>query len=149
LARERRARIRLEAGHPDLLASLATATAAASSSPACQQHLTPSCSLFNYMLCICWVQGGPGCSSLFGLFYINGPFQLQTDMTLRDNPGKWNRQYGTLFLDQPIGTGFSIAGGQCSSSCRQTSSGTQAEAPELVAGTQTQEGALSQHLTPY
>lgn len=56
------------------------------------------------------MQGGPGCSSLFGLFYLNGPFQLQVDMTLRDNPGKWSRQYGMLFLDQPIGTGFSIAG---------------------------------------
>ncbi|WIA29141.1 hypothetical protein OEZ86_011652 [Tetradesmus obliquus] len=61
---------------------------------------------------ILWLQGGPGCSSLFGLFYLNGPFQLQVDMTLRDNPGKWSRQYGMLFLDQPIGTGFSIAGEQ-------------------------------------
>jgi carboxypeptidase C (cathepsin A) len=62
------------------------------------------------MLLSCFLQGGPGCSSLFGLFYLNGPYQLQTDMTLRDNPGKWSRQYGMLFLDQPIGTGFSIAG---------------------------------------
>lgn len=55
-------------------------------------------------------QGGPGCSSLFGTFYLNGPFQLQTDMTLRQNPGRWNRQYGMLFVDQPIGTGFSVPG---------------------------------------
>jgi len=64
---------------------------------------------------VCWprgvLQGGPGCSSLFGTFYLNGPFQLQTDMTLRQNPGRWNRQYGMLFVDQPIGTGFSVAGG--------------------------------------
>lgn len=61
---------------------------------------------------ILWLQGGPGCSSLFGTFYLNGPFQLQTDMTLRQNPGRWNRQYGMLFVDQPIGTGFSVAGSQ-------------------------------------
>ena len=31
-------------------------------------------------------------------------------MSLRQNPGRWNRQYGMLFVDQPIGTGFSVAG---------------------------------------
>lgn len=56
------------------------------------------------------LQGGPGCSSLFGVFYLNGPFALQTDLTLQRNPGRWNRQYGMLFVDQPIGTGFSIPG---------------------------------------
>jgi vitellogenic carboxypeptidase-like protein len=61
---------------------------------------------------ILWLQGGPGCSSLFGTFYLNGPFALQTDLTLQRNPGRWNRQYGMLFVDQPIGTGFSIAGSQ-------------------------------------
>jgi hypothetical protein len=71
-------------------------------------------------------QGGPGCSSLFGTFYLNGPFALQTDLTLQPNPGRWNRQYGMLFVDQPIGTGFSVAGG---AHC-----GTQA----LVAGASTQ-----------
>lgn len=58
------------------------------------------------------MQGGPGCSSLFGTFYLNGPFALQTDLTLQQNPGRWNRQYGMLFVDQPIGTGFSVAGAQ-------------------------------------
>lgn len=63
------------------------------------------------------LQGGPGCSSLFGTFYLNGPFALQTDLTLQPNPGRWNRQYGMLFVDQPIGTGFSVAGGSvCSMS---------------------------------
>jgi vitellogenic carboxypeptidase-like protein len=57
-----------------------------------------------------YTQGGPGCSSLFGTFYLNGPFALQTDLSLQPNPGRWNRQYGMLFVDQPIGTGFSIAG---------------------------------------
>lgn len=61
---------------------------------------------------ILWLQGGPGCSSLFGTFYLNGPFALSKDLRLRQNPGRWNRQYGMLFVDQPIGTGFSVAGTQ-------------------------------------
>jgi vitellogenic carboxypeptidase-like protein len=61
---------------------------------------------------ILWLQGGPGCSSLFGTFYLNGPYALQTDLSLQPNPGRWNRQYGMLFVDQPIGTGFSVAGSQ-------------------------------------
>lgn len=54
----------------------------------------------------------PGCSSLFGAFYLNGPFHLDVDLVLHKNPGAWNRLYGMLFIDQPIGTGFSITGKQ-------------------------------------
>ena len=47
------------------------------------------------------------------MLYINGPYFInEDDMTLRDNPGSWNRLYGMLFIEQPIGTGFSRAGGQ-------------------------------------
>lgn len=35
---------------------------------------------------------------------------LQRDFSLAPNPGRWNRKYGTLYLDQPIGTGFSVTG---------------------------------------
>ena len=56
-----------------------------------------------------WLQGGPGCSSLFGAFYINGPYLINADLSLRPNPGRWNRKYGTLFVDQPLGVGFSVA----------------------------------------
>lgn len=31
------------------------------------------------------------------------------NLTLERNPGSWNRLFGLLFLDNPIGTGFSIA----------------------------------------
>ncbi len=27
--------------------------------------------------------------------------------------GAWNRRYGLLFIDQPVGSGFSIAGNAC------------------------------------
>ncbi|GAX76677.1 hypothetical protein CEUSTIGMA_g4123.t1 [Chlamydomonas eustigma] len=60
---------------------------------------------------VLWLQGGPGCSSLFGMLYINGPYFVnEDDLTLRENPGSWNRLYGMLFIEQPIGTGFSRVG---------------------------------------
>lgn len=58
-----------------------------------------------------WLQGGPGCSSMYGNFLELGPWRLgYTDSyVLESNPGAWNRVFGILFLDNPIGSGFSIA----------------------------------------
>jgi hypothetical protein len=57
---------------------------------------------------ILWLQGGPGCSSMFGMLYINGPYFInEATLTLRKNDGSWNRLYGMLFIEQPMGTGFS------------------------------------------
>lgn len=63
-----------------------------------------------------WLQGGPGCSSMLGNFYELGPFRVSSSLrqnvehlSLERNPGSWNRILGVLFLDNPIGTGFSIA----------------------------------------
>lgn len=44
--------------------------------------------------------------------YINGPYWVNADdLTLRRNPGSWNRLYGLLYIEQPIGVGFSPKGG--------------------------------------
>ncbi|PON78771.1 Serine carboxypeptidase-like [Parasponia andersonii] len=62
-----------------------------------------------------WLQGGPGCSSMLGNFLELGPWRVNFLKTpdqplgLEPNPGSWNRIFGLLFLDNPIGTGFSIA----------------------------------------
>eukprot|EP00879_Flechtneria_rotunda_P016789 GHRR01017572.1.p1 GENE.GHRR01017572.1~~GHRR01017572.1.p1 ORF type:complete len:557 (+),score=138.61 GHRR01017572.1:190-1671(+) len=56
-----------------------------------------------------WLQGGPGCSSTFGAFYELGPFLATGTGSMQPNPGAWNRLYGLLVIDQPIGTGYSIA----------------------------------------
>lgn len=62
-----------------------------------------------------WLQGGPGCSSLLGNFFELGPWRTvpNTDADknpiLQPNPGAWNRLFGLLFIDNPIGSGFSIA----------------------------------------
>lgn len=58
-----------------------------------------------------WFQGGPGASSLFGLFFEMGPFYVKEagddHATLR--PRAWNENANIVFIDSPIGTGFSVA----------------------------------------
>eukprot|EP00163_Fabomonas_tropica_P009241 TRINITY_DN19032_c0_g1_i1.p1 TRINITY_DN19032_c0_g1~~TRINITY_DN19032_c0_g1_i1.p1 ORF type:complete len:455 (-),score=136.70 TRINITY_DN19032_c0_g1_i1:309-1673(-) len=56
---------------------------------------------------IMWLQGGPGCSSLIGLLYENGPFKLHSGNKVRANPHSWNRDYNVLYVDNPVGSGFS------------------------------------------
>ncbi|KAL4462597.1 hypothetical protein ABPG74_000427 [Tetrahymena malaccensis] len=56
-----------------------------------------------------WLSGGPGCSSELGLFLENGPFTVNDNQTLSSNPYSWNEQANLVFIDQPVGTGFSNA----------------------------------------
>ncbi|KAI0383321.1 alpha/beta-hydrolase [Hypomontagnella monticulosa] len=55
-----------------------------------------------------WLNGGPGCSSFEGLLQENGPFVWQYG-TLKPvpNPWAWNRLTNVVWVEQPIGTGFS------------------------------------------
>lgn len=54
-----------------------------------------------------WLQGGPGCSSLFGLYTEIGPYSIQADMNLTMNPYTYALDNHILFVEQPIGVGFS------------------------------------------
>ncbi|CAI2371200.1 unnamed protein product [Moneuplotes crassus] len=56
---------------------------------------------------VLWLTGGPGCSSEVALFYENGPFIIQDDLTLEKNQYSWNEVSNLLYIDQPLGTGFS------------------------------------------
>ncbi|MED6175296.1 hypothetical protein PIB30_077072 [Stylosanthes scabra] len=56
-----------------------------------------------------WLSGGPGSSSMTTNLNAVGPWLLTESLTLEPNPGAWNKLFGLLFLDNPIGTGFSIA----------------------------------------
>ncbi|KAL8157556.1 serine carboxypeptidase-like 50 [Apium graveolens] len=63
-----------------------------------------------------WLQGGPGCSSMLGNFYELGPWRVVSSqghnvehLKLEPNAGSWNRLFGLVFIDNPIGAGFSIA----------------------------------------
>jgi len=54
-----------------------------------------------------WLTGGPGCSSELALFFENGPWTVNTDLSLTPNPNSWNMNANLLYVDQPAGTGFS------------------------------------------
>lgn len=59
-----------------------------------------------------WLQGGPGASSLYGLFGINGPFTFdftQSNATIVRRDKSWNNKYDVIYIDQPISVGFSRA----------------------------------------
>ncbi|XP_078151353.1 serine carboxypeptidase-like 50 isoform X2 [Carex rostrata] len=59
-----------------------------------------------------WLQGGPGCSSMTGNLFELGPWLLSSNSSypsLYPNPFSWNRRFGLLFIDNPIGSGFSVA----------------------------------------
>jgi carboxypeptidase C (cathepsin A) len=57
---------------------------------------------------VLWLNGGPGSSSFLGLFYENGPYKINQDLTLRNNPYGWNKNANYLMIDQPAGTGLSL-----------------------------------------
>ncbi len=54
-----------------------------------------------------WTNGGPGCSSLIGLFLENGPYRILDDLTLCWNPHGWDTAYNIIFVDHPLDVGFS------------------------------------------
>lgn len=60
-----------------------------------------------------WLNGGPGASSMFGLFLENGPLRVTKgdgDAAFKLSPAEhaWTDDYNVIFLDQPVGTGFSF-----------------------------------------
>jgi carboxypeptidase C (cathepsin A) len=55
---------------------------------------------------ILWLQGGPGASSQFGAFTENGPIRITKDK-IKEDSHAWNIMGHTVFIDQPLGVGFS------------------------------------------
>jgi carboxypeptidase C (cathepsin A) len=59
---------------------------------------------------VLWLNGGPGCSSMMGLFMELGPcFVNEGGESARENPDSWTNVASVFFLDQPIGVGFSYS----------------------------------------
>lgn len=55
-----------------------------------------------------WLQGGPGGSSMFGLFSENGPFSVAANGTLVSRTvGAWTDALSMIYLDNPVGCGLS------------------------------------------
>lgn len=63
---------------------------------------------------IIWLNGGPACSSMDGLFIENGPFRFvlnikTNEYELNVDEYSWHKLPAyTLYIDQPVGTGLSI-----------------------------------------
>ncbi|KAI5640694.1 serine carboxypeptidase domain-containing protein [Phthorimaea operculella] len=55
---------------------------------------------------IIWLNGGPGVSSLLGMFDLIGPIKLVNGKVGRRN-ATWASSYSLLFIDSPVGAGFS------------------------------------------
>lgn len=57
-----------------------------------------------------WTNGGPGCSGLIGFFEEHGPFRVHPDsQSLLLNPYSWNRIANVLYIEAPVGVGFSFS----------------------------------------
>ncbi|XP_063388594.1 venom serine carboxypeptidase-like [Cydia fagiglandana] len=54
-----------------------------------------------------WLQGGPGASSLFGLFCENGPITEQNGQFLPRHY-HWALNHHVIYIDNPVGVGFSF-----------------------------------------
>lgn len=58
---------------------------------------------------VLWLTGGPGCASEIAIFKENGPYTINEDMTLSPHAAGWNKISNLIYVDQPVGTGFSKA----------------------------------------
>ncbi|KAH9363895.1 hypothetical protein HPB48_004090 [Haemaphysalis longicornis] len=58
-----------------------------------------------------WLQGGPGLSSLFGQFLEIGPLGMNDRGHLFIRNASLNTRVNVVYLDQPVGAGFSYTKG--------------------------------------
>ncbi|KAF2663842.1 carboxypeptidase Y-like protein A [Microthyrium microscopicum] len=58
---------------------------------------------------VLWLNGGPGCSSLTGLFMELGPSSIDKNIKVKYNEYSWNANASVIFLDQPVNVGYSYS----------------------------------------
>lgn len=58
---------------------------------------------------VLWLNGGPGCSSMTGLFFELGPSSISKKLKPVSNDFSWNSNASVIFLDEPVNVGFSYS----------------------------------------
>ncbi|KAJ2001902.1 Cell death protease [Coemansia thaxteri] len=70
--------------------------------------VTNTTNAYNKDKLIIWLNGGPGCTSLDGVFLENGPYRFDGANRLVFRDSSLSQQFDVLYIDQPFGTGFSM-----------------------------------------
>lgn len=58
---------------------------------------------------VMWLTGGPGCASEVAVFMENGPYRFDKNHQMVANKYSWHQYANMVFVDNPIGSGFSPA----------------------------------------
>lgn len=66
-----------------------------------------SCKLSNKDPLIIYIPGGPGLAIIDVLFYGSGPYKFLNQEKVIKNPYSWTKHANMLFIDWPLGSGFS------------------------------------------
>jgi len=69
---------------------------------------------------VLWLQGGPGTSSLYAVFNEHGPFTVDAAGVLQPRRYAWTVTHSMLYVDNPVGVGYSFTGDDAGYSANQT-----------------------------
>ena len=85
------------------------------------KFLRGSCRARSLTMITVWLNGGPGCTSLAGLTGENGPLAFYDNSTAPAfNPNSWTQLANVLYIDQPVGTGFSTGSTEATTNAQVT-----------------------------
>ncbi|XP_043288593.1 venom serine carboxypeptidase-like [Venturia canescens] len=58
---------------------------------------------------VLFLEGGPGVTSLFSLFFQNGPLSIGSETgSLKLRAESWTNKHNVIYIDNPVGTGYSF-----------------------------------------